>query len=86
MPEEEAVVISPEGKEYDLGPLNPQERRELEHAVDVAAHEPVGAPPAGYGGASPNTGVDDDWLAAGGALLAVSGLASYAYWRRRRAG
>jgi LPXTG-motif cell wall-anchored protein len=86
MPPEEAVVINPEGKEYDLGPLNPQERRQLEEAVDVAANEPAGAPPAGYGGASTSTGVNDGWLAAGGALLAASGLASFAYWRRRRSG
>jgi len=76
------VVPGPGGQEIDLGRLDPQENEALEAAVDAGA--PIGAPPAGFGGASTSDGLSGGWLAAGGAFLALSGLAGFAFWRRRR--
>lgn len=83
MPPLEAVVVTPDGRKVDLGMLTPAERARVEAELD-AARLPVGAPPAGYGGASTSNDANEGWLAAGVALLAASGLASFAYWRRRR--
>ena len=84
MPEEEAVVIDPDGNRVDLGTLTPDERRRLEAELDNA-RVPVGAPPAGFGGASTSNGPSGDWIAAGAGFLVLSGLASVAFWRRRHA-
>jgi LPXTG-motif cell wall-anchored protein len=81
LPPIEAVVPGP-GGDVDLGVLSPEENRGLEAAVDAGV--PIGAPPAGFGGASTGHGLSQGWLGAGGAFLALSGLASFAFWRRRR--
>ena len=77
-----AIAIDPGPRIVKLGLLSVAQRTQLEAEVD-AAEIPSGAPPAGLGGASTSDGVNEPWLIAGASFLALSCLASIAFWRRR---
>ena len=77
-----AVAIDPGPHVVNLGLLSVSQRKRLEAELD-AAEVPVGAPPAGFGGASASDGANERWVMAGASFLAVSFLAGIAFWRRR---
>jgi hypothetical protein len=77
------VVIDPGDQVVDLGPLDPSEQTMLQAEVDAV---PVGAPPAGLGGASRSSAASAGWATAGGVLLTAAGVAILVLWRRRNAG
>jgi hypothetical protein len=79
-----AVAIDPGHHVVNLGLLSPAQRKRLKAELDARGWIPQGAPPAGFGGASATDGVDAAWVMAGATFLALSFLASIAWWRRRR--
>ena len=78
-----AVAIDPGHHVVNLGLLTVAQRMKLKAELDARGWIPRGAPPAGFGGA----GVSDDagagWVMAGASFLALSCIASIAFWRRR---
>jgi len=83
MPPLDAVAVDPGPAVVVLGHLTVSQRGKL--AVELHARAlPLGAPHAGQGGASARDGNTAAWVAAGIGCLVLSGLASMAFWRRRK--
>jgi hypothetical protein len=84
MPPLEAVAVEPGPAVVALGRLTVPERKKL--AAELRARlVPLGAPNAGFGGATAPDAATAGWVAAGVSFLVLSGLTGIAFWRRRRA-
>jgi len=78
-----AIAITPGHHVVRLGLLTVEQRMRLKAELDARGWIPRGAPAAGLGGASTSDGASAAWVMAGASFLALSFLASIAFWRRR---